>query len=456
MKIIQSFWSGKNKSIQNNYGWFDYQYHWLSWMLSCHQLRKFYDQVELYTDTFGYEILIEKLKLPYTKVHVVLDELNELPDQLWAMAKIKVYSLQQEPFLHVDGDIFIFEAFPQQLMRADLIAQNQETTTNYYRDNWAKIVPKLDYLPAEMEDFDKGVSDLAYNMGIFGGNDLVFLKEYSQESLSFVYKNQAKLEDINPFNFNVFFEQVFFYEKTKAKSKEVGTLIIDNIGDNEYEGFADFYKVPKDKTYLHLLGFFKQQEFVCKKMEQFCLVHYPHFFKILKELTTEKYEFPVNYGFNKESNKELIKWYEINLMNEEIDNKKLLARDLYCGSQVSDYLDFQSHNEDFHIVLLPEIIFEEESDIIKLFTKELKGKLFVRVLDAVDQILLHELSIKSKLYSDLFDRFLTYFDDNPTEKEYELALKTFEERINYYLDNKLVAVLLTNNEALNSEKSLIA
>ena len=85
MKIIQSFWTGKH-SVVYSFGWLSNKYHYLSWILSCNQLRKYYDEVELFTDSLGYSILIEKLKLPYTKVHIVLDELNIYDDNLWALA----------------------------------------------------------------------------------------------------------------------------------------------------------------------------------------------------------------------------------------------------------------------------------------------------------------------------------------------------------------------------------
>ena len=107
MKIVQSFWSGSQKEFTNSYGWFSYKYNWMSWILSCHQLAKHHKEVELYTDQFGYDILIKKLQLPYTKVHVVLDELNHYNKDLWAIAKIKTFQLQKEPFLHVDGDVFV-------------------------------------------------------------------------------------------------------------------------------------------------------------------------------------------------------------------------------------------------------------------------------------------------------------------------------------------------------------
>ena len=121
MKIVQSFWSGNNWSLDKNYGWYSSKYHWLGWVLSVNQLRKFYDEVELVTDRIGYEILINKLKLPYSKVHVILDDLNQYNENLWALAKIKSYSFMNEPFLHVDGDVFIWEKFDEELLKQDII-----------------------------------------------------------------------------------------------------------------------------------------------------------------------------------------------------------------------------------------------------------------------------------------------------------------------------------------------
>lgn len=76
-------------------------------------MREHFDQVELYTDKRGYEVLIEKLHLPYTQVHVIYDDSLCLP-QHWAYAKIKTYSLQTEPFLHIDGDMYFPKPISQE------------------------------------------------------------------------------------------------------------------------------------------------------------------------------------------------------------------------------------------------------------------------------------------------------------------------------------------------------
>lgn len=105
IRIIQTFWSGGHDPLECGYGWNHAEHNLMSWALSCHSLRRHYSQVELYTDQRGYDVLIGKLRLPYTKVHVVYDDSLCLP-QHWALAKIRTYAIQTEPFLHVDGDIY--------------------------------------------------------------------------------------------------------------------------------------------------------------------------------------------------------------------------------------------------------------------------------------------------------------------------------------------------------------
>lgn len=113
MKIIQTFWSSGRNPLEHSFGWPHAEYNLMSWTLSCLSLREHFDQVELYTDKRGYEVLIEKLHLPYTQVHVIYDDNLCLP-QHWAYAKIKTYSLQTEPFLHIDGDMYFPKPIPQE------------------------------------------------------------------------------------------------------------------------------------------------------------------------------------------------------------------------------------------------------------------------------------------------------------------------------------------------------
>ena len=64
-KIVQSYWSKAYKNSPNS-GWAFRETHYMSWALSCLQLKQFYDEIELITDSEGADLLINKLHLPYS------------------------------------------------------------------------------------------------------------------------------------------------------------------------------------------------------------------------------------------------------------------------------------------------------------------------------------------------------------------------------------------------------
>ena len=286
MKIIQSFWTGNQNDFTNSHGWCNYKYNWISWILSSHQLIKFHKQVELYTDAFGYEILINKLQLPYTKVHVVLDELNHFHKDLWAVAKIKTFQLQTEPFLHVDGDVFVWESLTEKFKNSNLVVQNLEVTSIYYPDKWKEIRPNLIYIPDTVKNFKCTTTDLVTNMGIIGGNNLNFITEYTHKSLEFVEKNKLIWSKIKDYNFNIFFEQIFFYRLSKQKNEEISYLFNECYKSDSYKGFANFGDVPT-KKYLHLLGDYKRELNKCIQMESYTMRFYPESYSKLMKLINE-------------------------------------------------------------------------------------------------------------------------------------------------------------------------
>ena len=96
MKIVQTFWHGNNSLLDNSFGWMNPQYHLMSWALSCLSLKDNYQNIVLYTDSHGYEIFAEQLKLPYTDIIIQYDNLT-CPEPHWAYPKLLTYSLQKEP-----------------------------------------------------------------------------------------------------------------------------------------------------------------------------------------------------------------------------------------------------------------------------------------------------------------------------------------------------------------------
>src|SRR5579859_7519161 len=176
MKVIQTFWTGNingssKKSIDIKAGWPTCEYHWMSWALSCLQARSLFDQVELVTDHFGKEILIDRLGLPYSKVSTALEGvLQNYPSQVWALAKIFSYSIQTEPFLHIDGDVFLWEKPGKKIMEAGIISQNLEKDLPFYRASLDGINEIFtDLPPIYQKKYYENKTIYSGNAGLIGG-----------------------------------------------------------------------------------------------------------------------------------------------------------------------------------------------------------------------------------------------------------------------------------------------
>lgn len=446
MKIVQSFWSGNQKEFTNSYGWFSYKYNWMSWILSCHQLVKYHKEVELYTDEFGYEVLIKKLQLPYTKVHVVLDELNNYHKDLWAVAKIKTFQLQSEPFLHIDGDVFVWESLTEKFKDSNLVAQNLEITTDYYRNGWKIIHSKLSFLPEEMNNFHNNKSNLACNMGIIGGNNLHFFKDFTQKSIEFVDKNIHNFNELklDILNFNVFFEQVLFYEMTNQKKEKMDFLFSEIPNDNNYRGFGDFDRVP-NKTYLHLLGVYKRNPTVCKAMEVYVMKHYPDSYSKLTKLINEQNNNNTEIDFlSPKKVQQFIIDYKEELLTKKLNiDNQLLKRDLLNEGSPNIFDDLLNKNNDFKITLLEG--FERKShtennntiDYLEIYEINCVSRIYP--LDQIDKIMFQELAIPIT-YSEYLQKCKAYFEGNTIEENNEF-LFLINSRLRKYLVMKIIYIV---------------
>lgn len=288
MKIVQSYWtkpSFKKKQSESDRsagGWLDIKYNYLSWALSCLQLKKFYNEVELVTDEFGFELLVNKLNLPYSNVKVILDDLNEYNPDLWALGKIYAYSVQEEPFLHVDGDIYIWERFAPRIENAALVCQNLEEM-RLYDKVFNQITKYFNFIPLELlKSKNKNGKIKAANAGILGGTDIAFFKNYTEKAFQFVNNNLNIINKMDVGLFNMIFEQSLFYALSEDKKIDL-TFLFPNMNE-WYDGIADFTGVPDRVKYIHAIGFYKQGQLTCDFLELKLQQDYPDYYYRIKRL----------------------------------------------------------------------------------------------------------------------------------------------------------------------------
>lgn len=283
MKVVQSFWSKPAVDNGMNYdfhrfkgGFFSHQHHLMSWALSCLQFRKYYSQVELITDSVGKELLIDQLGLPYTKVSTALDNLENYDADLWALGKIYAYGMQNEPFLHADGDIFPWERLDPYIEKAALVSLHREDTADYYSflEEFKKSFTQI----PELLQKDMKEERLTYvgNAGIIGGYNYQFFQSFCKQVMAFVSK-QSSDRDKRHGLFNAIIEQYFF--TCLAAKEEIPIKYILESDDLDYIEMTQF-----NGRLTHFAGPNKGLAFKCEQLSKMLEIHYPEYYGRIMEI----------------------------------------------------------------------------------------------------------------------------------------------------------------------------
>tara|TARA_B100001559_G_scaffold316515_1_gene320182 strand:- start:471 stop:1370 length:900 start_codon:yes stop_codon:yes gene_type:complete len=244
MKIIFSLWTKPLTALNNTLGFNSLDDFFNSLVFSVNVAKRNYDNIHFYTDEYGLE-LIEPYKdqLPFTEIHCVLNEIDWVPVQWWAYPKMYVYSLQNEPFMHLDNDAYLWEPIPQKLINThDFICQSYE---NFEEEcHWfyyGGIEFYKDHIPKDIVDIE--TYHYAINAGIFGAFNekglKLFESQYNEcyKSAKSILKDEEIVEFIDwddlrnwdAFLWNVIMEQTYSYIYAIQNKFQILTLLSQDI-----------------------------------------------------------------------------------------------------------------------------------------------------------------------------------------------------------------------------------
>jgi hypothetical protein len=392
VNFIQTLYFEKSiNPYKHSFGWATPEYHLMSWALSCLLLKENYGKVYLYCNKEAATLLKDSLDLPYTTFYTSHNEFNAVHPKLWALPKIFTYALQNEPFLHIDGDVFIFNRLPETLFTSKLIVQNVEEATGYYIETQKELLAHFNFFPACVKkDFESGKPIKAINAGILGGNNIDFIKEYTHTAFEYINKNINHLSSINTDRFNVFFEQHLFYSLAMEKGVSIDVLIGGTVKDNQYLHLGNFHEVPCKRNYLHLLGQYKRDMHTCKLMAAKLQQLYPEYYYRVSSLFKAK-PFSVSASFYTD-NEELQKnknpsEYEPNIATHEnivelvtrktSETKALMILNTVI-SEITNYNSFSKHTVENDFAIFSEKLLR----FVEMINGVDKEHIFERDIDA--------------------------------------------------------------------------
>ena len=221
--------------------------------ISAYYLKKNFKNVNLITDSISKKYFEN---IPWDSITTELDIVPEDYPSVWSLSKLYAYKIitnKNEPFIHVDNDVILWKGLDDDFLKSEVFAQSPEdaATWLYEPEKLYNNCPNLYVL--ENRNFLS-----AYNVGIFGGTNIDFIKEYSEQSIKFVedpnnkkfwqeYKGYA-----NHWSKATTAEQWFLGALAEYNNIKVNTLFPKVAFPSPEEAKAKYYTHMMDKKRCHI------------------------------------------------------------------------------------------------------------------------------------------------------------------------------------------------------------
>lgn len=251
-----SYWSAP-AGLELGHRWASERFERTAYFAAVEMARRHFQQVVLVTDSSGAHRLVDKMGLHFDEVCCDLDQLDKDLAFIWALGKIKAYSILKEPFCSIDLDVILWKK--PTCTNAEVFAQSPERFnqrhTNKYHYRHLQVLDQLGYIPRQVELGLKLENFVAFNMGIFGGQNWNFCYTYASDSFLFATAKEnrealRKLFLLNQLCPSTFVEQWFLGATASFYNVAVDTLFSKEWG----EGGCFHPPTALEKGYTHMLG----------------------------------------------------------------------------------------------------------------------------------------------------------------------------------------------------------
>jgi len=244
MKVIHSFWS--KAYFQGRWGEESkIAYDIYNFALSSHLANKHFKSTDLITDEAGASLLEA---LPYKKIDTDLDDINQIDPRFWTAGKVHSMRIQEEPFIHIDGDVFFMNKKCKKRLSGkwDVAVQMREIGAHFY-DTYPEVFKNIRKIHPGIDEIN--VFNFVYNNGIVGFQDIQLKDEYTFKYFDLLYQLELNGVDFpSEADPNIVVEQSLLTTMSQLKNAYVKELITlqemkkyDLFGAAERIGFVHLW-----------------------------------------------------------------------------------------------------------------------------------------------------------------------------------------------------------------------
>lgn len=205
--------------------------------------KRYFKKVVMYCD-LSQKDEFENLRI-FDEVIPFFEDISNVPPKHWAIAKLSVYAVQKEPFLHIDNDVFLLKCPPDKIFTGELVAQSEELSEEFLAyDGQVRCLERTEVYPKYWihdwkENHKKLGSPYSFNAGILGGTRIDLIRDYAETSIAHIKRFGHQYPDVN-----TAVEQLYFGMMSHLTQTPVTTII---------NSWKDIHHC-KDMGYRHFWG----------------------------------------------------------------------------------------------------------------------------------------------------------------------------------------------------------
>lgn len=272
MKYVHSIWS--TPSLSNNFdNYLDNKFikkNFYSYLLSALLIKKLGHTIELYCDEYSYEMYS---KIPYDKIHVVDFDSDGVSSKFWIWSKIKTQALINEPYIHIDGDVFLFrDIIGNKMENGNYKAviqslENKETIgEEFFNKLYVDSITPFKNINSRIKWDKYGLN--AYNCGVVGFYDMKIKNIYVKNAKNLLVeisnnpdfnKSRGKYEGM----FLIAEQSLLYYILEEKKVKPLEIIPFSEIKKRSY----NWNSYANEIGYAHLLGYSKYKPEMIDKIK---------------------------------------------------------------------------------------------------------------------------------------------------------------------------------------------